>query len=148
SLTTLEGCPNTLKQCQSLLQKFKIQNVTCVNAEFSEQLSKYQSNSFDLIYFDGNHSKAATLNYFETLLPTTHNDSVWIFDDIHWSIQMEEAWEIIKNHPQVTVSIDTFQWGIVFFRTEQVKEDFIIRVNQSFISDNILGIKNLWGLIK
>ena len=41
---------------------------------------------------------------------------------------MEEAWEIIKNHPKVTVTIDTFQWGIVFFRSEQVKENFIIRI--------------------
>jgi hypothetical protein len=40
---------------------------------------------------------------------------------------MEEAWEIIKNHPKVSVSIDTFQWGIVFFRTEQRKEHFVIR---------------------
>ena len=148
SLTTLEGCPNTLKQCQLQFKKFKINNVTFINTEFSEQLSKYKSTSFDFIYFDGNHSKEATLNYLEMLLPTAHNDSVWIFDDIHWSVQMEEAWEVIKNHPQVTVSIDTFQWGFVFFRKEQEKENFIIRVNQSFFLDAFLGIKNLWGLIK
>lgn len=148
SLTTLEGCPNTLKKCQLQLEKFNIQNVTCINTEFSEQLLRYKSTSFDFIYFDGNHSKAATLNYFTTLLPTAHNDSVWIFDDIHWSVQMEEAWEVIKNHPQVTVSIDTFQWGFVFFRKEQEKENFIIRVNHSFFLDAFLGIKNLWGLLK
>ena len=81
-----------------------------------------------MIYFNGNHSKQATLDYFELLLPTTTNESVWIFDDIHWSIGMEAAWEIIKSHPNVTVSIDTFQWGLVFFRTEQPKEHFVIRV--------------------
>ncbi len=148
SLTTLEGCPNTLKQCQLQFKKFKINNVNFINTEFSEQLSKYKSTSFDFIYFDGNHSKAATLNYFTTLLPTAHNDSVWIFDDIHWSVQMEEAWEVIKNHPQVTVCIDTFQWGFVFFRKEQEQENFIIRVDQSFFLDAVLGIKSLWGLIK
>jgi hypothetical protein len=67
------------------------------------------------------------LEYFELLIPTITNDSVWIFDDIHWSKDMEEAWEIIKNHPKVTVTIDTFQWGIVFFRSEQLKEHFVIR---------------------
>jgi hypothetical protein len=41
---------------------------------------------------------------------------------------MEEAWEIIKKNPKVTVTIDTFQWGIVFFRKEQLKEHFVIRV--------------------
>jgi hypothetical protein len=41
---------------------------------------------------------------------------------------MEEAWNIIKEHSLVTVTIDVFQWGIVFFRREQPKEHFIIRV--------------------
>jgi hypothetical protein len=68
------------------------------------------------------------LEYFELLLPTVSNETVWIFDDIHWSLEMEEAWEIIKKHPKVTVTIDTFQWGIVFFRKEQLKEHFVIRV--------------------
>ena len=81
-----------------------------------------------MIYFDGNHSKKATIAYFEKLLPTITNDSVWIFDDIHWSPDMEEAWNIIKEHSLVTVTIDVFQWGIVFFRREQPKEHFIIRL--------------------
>jgi predicted O-methyltransferase YrrM len=164
-ITTLEGCPSTLNQCQLQLQKFNINNVDCINAEFSTYLKTLDSrlstfdfrlspfdfrlstfdfrlspfdfrlstfdfrlSTFDLIYFDGNHSKKATLEYFELLLPTINNDSVWIFDDIHWSKDMEEAWEIIKNHSKVTVSIDTFQWGIVFFRSEQKKEHFTIRV--------------------
>ena len=82
----------------------------------------------NLIYFDGNHSKEATLKYFELLLTTVNNNSVWIFDDIHWSKDMESAWEIIKSHPLVKVTIDTFQWGVVFFREEQVKEHFVVRV--------------------
>ena len=86
-----------------------------------------QPTTYNLIYFDGNHSKKATLEYFELLLPTLTNDAVWIFDDIHWSKDMEEAWEIIKNHSKVKVTIDTFQWGIVFFRKEQEKEHFVIR---------------------
>ncbi|HMQ44127.1 MAG TPA: class I SAM-dependent methyltransferase, partial [Mariniflexile sp.] len=62
------------------------------------------------------------------LLQTAHNDSVFIFDDIYWSKPMTEAWETIKKHPKVTVTIDTFYWGIVFFRKEQLKEHFVIRV--------------------
>ena len=61
-------------------------------------------------------------------MPTITNNSVWIFDDIHWSQEMENAWLTIKNHPKVTVTIDTFQWGIVFFRAEQEKEHFVIRI--------------------
>ena len=84
--------------------------------------------NYQLIYFDGNHSKKATLDYFEILLPTITNETIWIFDDIHWSAEMEESWEIIKIHPKVSVTIDTFQWGLVFFRKEQEKEHFVIRI--------------------
>jgi predicted O-methyltransferase YrrM len=154
-VTTLEGCPETMNQCQLQLQKFNINNVTCVNIEFSTFLREYPLRELvpifrelgGLIYFDGNHSKQATLEYFDLLLPTITNESVWIFDDIHWSVEMEEAWEMIKKNPKVTVTIDTFQWGFVFFRSEQVKENFTIRTNKSFFLDTVLGIKNLWGLL-
>ena len=80
------------------------------------------------MYFDGNHSKEATLRYVVKLLPTLTANTLWIFDDIHWSRDMEGAWNYIKDMPEVTVSIDTFQWGLVFFRKEQVKQHFIIRI--------------------
>jgi predicted O-methyltransferase YrrM len=129
SIVTLEGCPETAKQAQLQLQKFNCYNVELIVSEFSSYLKNYQPSTinYQLIYFDGNHSKKATLEYFESLLPTIVNESVWIFDDIHWSKEMEETWEIIKNHPKVTVSIDTFQWGLVFFRYEQPKQHFVIR---------------------
>lgn len=142
-ITSLEGCPNTLKVAKNKFQvssfKLNCENIEFVNTKFEDFLTtdNRQPTTDNLIYFDGNHSKNATLIYFELLLPTISNDSVWIFDDIHWSKDMEEAWEIIKNHPKVTVTIDTFQWGIVFFRTEQTKEHFIINPNKT-ISSHIL----------
>lgn len=125
--TTLEGCPETVKIAQSEFQKWHLENVTFIVSEFDAALSNFRLSTFNLIYFDGNHQKEATLRYFDLLLPTVNNDTVWIFDDIHWSPEMEATWEIIKKHPGVTVTIDTFQWGFVFFRKEQEKEHFVIR---------------------
>ena len=137
-IITLEGCPNTQKQAQIQLQEqnSNFQNIEFVNTEFSNYFKTLDLSpiTHHLIYFDGNHSKKATLDYFEALLPTISNDSVWIFDDIHWSNDMEEAWGIIKNHPKVSVTIDTFQWGMVFFRIEQEKEHFIINPNKTISS--------------
>ena len=128
-ITTLEGCTNTMSIAKNQCQLLNLNNIEFVNTKFEEYLKNYnlQPTTYNLIYFDGNHSKKATLNYIELLLPTITNDTVWIFDDIHWSGSMEEAWGIIKKHPKVTVTIDTFQWGIVFFRSEQEKEHFVIR---------------------
>ena len=128
-IITLEGCPQTGNVAKNHLENFDCKNVDTIITEFEDFLvrTNLQSTDYDLIYFDGNHSKKATLAYFDLLLTTITNDSVWIFDDIHWSPDMEEAWETIKNHPKVTVTIDTFQWGFVFFRYEQEKEHFVIR---------------------
>ena len=144
-IITLEGCPNTIATAKKMFQvssfKFPNNNVEFVNTEFNLYFENFKPETlnlkpqiFDLVYFDGNHSKKATLDYFEALLPTISNDTIWIFDDIHWSAEMEEAWEIIKNHPKVSVTIDTFQWGIVFFRAEQKKEHFIINPNKTISS--------------
>ena len=127
-ITTLEGCPNTMSIAKNQYQLQNLNNIEFINTEFSSYLKKLPTSSFQLIYFDGNHSQKATLEYFELLLPTITNYSVWIFDDIHWSAEMENTWEIIKKHPKIKVTIDTFQWGIVFFRAEQEKEHFVIRV--------------------
>lgn len=129
AITTLEGCPETSGVAQKQFRRYNLNNIKSEVTEFSGYLKtfNFQLSTFDLIYFDGNHSRQATLDYFEWLLPTITNKTVWIFDDIHWSSAMEEAWEIIKNHPKVTVTIDTFQWGLVFFRYEQEKEHFVIR---------------------
>ncbi|WP_420573603.1 O-methyltransferase [Kordia sp.] len=125
---TLEGCPETAQIAQKQFKKHNTKNIEIHVAPFEKSLTSFARNTYDLIYFDGNHQKEATLQYFEQLLETAHNDSVFIFDDIHWSKEMTEAWEIIKNRPEVTVTIDTFFWGFVFFRKEQVKEHFIVRL--------------------
>ncbi|AUS04146.1 O-methyltransferase [Pseudotamlana carrageenivorans] len=127
NITTIEGCPNISAFSKAAFKDENLNNITAITGDFSSEIQKLHSNTYDLIFFDGNHQKDATLAYFEALLPTATNDSAFIFDDIYWSEGMTEAWEIIKKHPKVTVSIDTFFWGFVFFRKEQLKEDFVIR---------------------
>jgi predicted O-methyltransferase YrrM len=126
NITSIEGCPNISSTAKALLE-----NTTPINllvGDFEVHLDTLEPDSLDLVFFDGNHNKEATLRYFEKLLPKAHNNSLFIFDDIYWSKDMTEAWELIKKHPKVTVTVDTFFWGFVFFRKEQVKEDFVVRV--------------------
>lgn len=82
----------------------------------------------DFCYIDGNHSYEATCNYFKQLLPYCHENSVLVFDDLYWSKGMQKAWEEIIEHEKVSVSINLFFIGLVFFRKGQVKEHFRLRV--------------------
>jgi predicted O-methyltransferase YrrM len=126
---SIEGCPNIFQKANENIQQLNLQNIQLINANFDHVLApvleKHKHQKI-LLYIDGNHRKNATLNYFYLALKNVSEDSIIIFDDIHWSKEMEEAWEIIKQNPQVTVSIDLFQIGIIFFHKTQVKENFII----------------------
>lgn len=127
-VTTIEGCPEILKVAKENFTRENLINIATIPGDFKEEIPKLTQSHWDLVFLDGHHAKEATLQYFELLLPKAHNDSVFIFDDIHWSPEMAQAWEIIKDHPKVTVTVDIFHWGIVFFRQEQRKEHFKIRV--------------------
>jgi predicted O-methyltransferase YrrM len=70
-ITTLEGCPETSKNCPRAIRKFGLTNVEFVVSEFRSYLEKANTSTqhFSLIYFDGNHQKQATLDYFELYYP-------------------------------------------------------------------------------
>lgn len=126
---TIEGSPEIQKIAVENFNNLEISNVKSINGNFDDELPKVLNTitALDLVFFDGNHRKDATLNYFNKCLEKANSESVFIFDDIYWSREMSEAWAIIKNDPRVTVTIDIFQMGIVFFRKEQAKQHFILK---------------------
>ena len=128
-ITTVEGCPNTSKVAQINFDKIGFKNITLVNETFDAFLPNYvkKTNQLDFVFFDGNHTKEATLNYFNICLQNINNNTVFVFDDIHWSEGMTAAWEEIKKHPKVTTTIDLHFVGIVFFNTDLSKEDFVLK---------------------
>lgn len=80
---------------------------------------------FDCVYF---HKNQITLKTFNTCLKTINNNSFFIFNDIYGNSETIKNWSSIKNHPKVKVSLDLFYFGVIFFRKEQAKEHFKIRV--------------------
>jgi len=128
-LTTIEGCQNISKLATQNMKMLDIQNVKLINGNFDDVLPQYLASvpHVDLAFIDGNHKEKPTIKYFEQCLIKTVNTSCLIFDDIHWSVGMENAWNYIRNHQSVTLSIDLFFMGIVFFRKELSKQHFVIR---------------------
>lgn len=126
---TIEGCPETAAVARESFASSGMKNIESLTGNFDDVLPELLKGlpALDLLFIDGNHRKAATLNYFEWSLPSLHEHSLLIFDDIHWSEGMEEAWETIKAHPSVTVTADLFFIGLVFFRKGQAKEHFVLK---------------------
>lgn len=127
-VTTLEGSATIASLAQQTFEQLQINNINSVIGNFDDTLKTVTDKNYDFIFIDGNHRKEPTLRYFQQLLDCIGNETVIVFDDIHWSQEMEEAWEEIKVHPSVTLTVDLFFIGLVFFRKEQKeKEHFVIQ---------------------
>lgn len=130
SIVTIEGSDSIASIAKENFQKLNCTNIQQLQGNFDNLLPSViaQLPSIDLAYIDGNHRYQPTVNYFHQFLTKSYSQTVLIFDDIHWSEEMEKAWEEIKVHPAVQYTIDIFFLGFVFFREEfKVKQDFIIR---------------------
>jgi len=129
-LVTMEGATAIAGCARANLASLGLEQVEVIVGNFESTLPGFlkQAGVIDLAFIDGNHRKEPTLRYFEQLLSHQGNDSIFIFDDIHWSREMEEAWAAICRHPAVRCSIDLFFIGIVVFRKEfREKQAFEIR---------------------
>ena len=129
-IVTGEGSAAIAEMARRNFKALKLDNIQLTTGNFDNTLGGMlnQLPTIDLAFLDGNHRLEPTLRYFDQLLPKIHSASVVIIDDIHWSPDMEQAWQVIRNHASVKCSIDLFFIGIIFFREEfHEKQHFTIR---------------------
>jgi predicted O-methyltransferase YrrM len=129
-LVTMEGAAEIAATARRNFAGLQLRQIGLIEGNFDEMLPSAIRSlpSIDFVFIDGNHRKEPTEQYFRSILPYTHNDSVLVFDDIHWSRGMEEAWGKIRADNKVRCTIDLFFIGIVFFRQEfKEKQHFSIR---------------------
>jgi len=129
-LITMEGSKEIAEVAKENFKNLEIRNIEITEGNFDNTLSSVVRglSTVDFAFIDGNHRKEPTERYFKELLAKTNNESILVFDDIHWSSEMEAAWGTIKDNAAVTCSIDLFFIGIIFFRKEfKGKQHFGIR---------------------
>jgi predicted O-methyltransferase YrrM len=116
-VVTIEGCNAIAAIAATNFRQLGIRNIRQVVGPFETALEKVleEHHPLDYIFFDGNHKKNPTLNYFLQALPHRSEQAVFVFDDIRWSKPMTEAWEEICRHPDISLSVDLYSAGILFF---------------------------------
>lgn len=126
---TMEGCAVLASHARSYLNALHLKTIEIKVGNFDVILDNTlkEFEQLDLVFVDGNHRKHQTIKYFESCLKKANDNSIFIFDDIHWSSGMAEAWQLIKENKRVTLSLDLFKIGIVFFRKEMVRQHLVIR---------------------
>ncbi len=127
TIHTIEGDSGRFTFAEAEFKKLGLNNIHCYNQDFDAYIADQRlgmGNYFILI--DGNHKKEATLRYFNYFSNICDENSIIVFDDINWSNEMQDAWRKIIKHPDVSISIDIFFMGIVFFRKGIPKQHFVV----------------------
>ena len=129
NLITLEGCKSTSELAKKNFAMFPELNIEIIQGEFDTTLPSAlaKATEFDYVFIDGNHKLIPTLKYFEACAQKMSANGFMVIDDINWSAEMQQAWEKIKVDNRVTISVDLFMVGIVFFNKGFSKENFTVR---------------------
>ena len=127
-ITTIEACPNTQAIALENFEKMNLSGIKCVNSTFVEFLNGEKNPVFDLVFVDGHHDGGAILEYMELLKSITHNETIFVLDDIRWSSSMLTAWKKIIADPFYHVTLDFFRVGIAIPRKQQEKEHFDLKL--------------------
>jgi predicted O-methyltransferase YrrM len=129
TVSTIEGCPEIAEIAKQNFIEAGLKNITALVGAFDNILPGYAINGIKpgMVFIDGNHRKEPVLKYFNEMAELSDSKTVIIIDDINYSREMAEAWNEIKLHEKVSVSIDIFRMGILFFREGINHNDYIIR---------------------
>lgn len=112
-LTTIEGsdalCNIADKNMRRISPKYRIMNNLFDDA--IDQLIQ-ENAKFDCVFIDGQHEKEATLHYAERVKPLMEKNAIYIFDDIYWSDDMNEAWKELVYTKDFFKAVDLFAVGV------------------------------------
>ena len=127
---TFEGNKELVMQALKVFDKAHCKNIThyigMIENTLENNLSKLPS--VDLAFIDANHKEKPTLEYYELLKSKRNPLTCLVFDDIHWSTGMQNAWHKIIADKDVTISADLFHVGLVFFNPDFSKQHFYLRM--------------------
>jgi predicted O-methyltransferase YrrM len=129
TVITMEGCRETSEIAGENFREAGLNNIRLINGSFDDILPVLKSEKVTpgLVFIDGNHRKESVISYFNQMADMSGTGSVVIIDDINSSRGMAEAWSEIRNHRDVTLSVDIFRMGIVFFRTGLNRFNYVVR---------------------
>lgn len=123
--------PKTLKVLIKSIAYFKYDSIYLIeDYKTSEEILKQY---FTTISITENNSEVIVCNISDLSdtnldINNLSNDCMLLLDNIHTNSKNFKTWTQLTELKHVRVSIDMFYCGALFFRKEQVKEHFKIRI--------------------
>lgn len=128
TIHTAEGSPELSEIASGNFKEAGCTNIRIYTGKFDDFLNDLRKEGIKpgLVFIDGDHRKDSLLRYLYVVSEMCRKDGVVIIDDIHSSSEMYEAWQEIKSMKSVSITIDIYRMGIVFFRKGIAKFDYVI----------------------
>ena len=127
-IITIEGCKSTYTIAKETIAKHRINDqIDIKNCTFQDYFKVPNKVLFDLVFIDGHHDGNSLIEYLRLLEKYTHNDTIFILDDIRWNNDMFSAWKKISSDNQYHLTIDFFKMGLLIRQETKHKEHFVLR---------------------
>jgi len=128
-ITTFEGSTEIVKVARQLFDENNIANIRIIEGNIDQTLPAYLTTikKIDFAFVDANHRLEPTNRYLALLLTKTHAESVIVLDDIHYTAEMEKAWQTIQKNELVYTTVDLYRCGLIFFNPALTKQNVVLQ---------------------
>jgi predicted O-methyltransferase YrrM len=125
---SIEGNASLVQEAIEMTQHFKFNNINIHHGLVGNILPTLAQRIKEktLIFLDAHHSGDATERYVDILLPHILEDTILVLDDINYSKSMHAAWKKLTLNERVSLSINLYRIGVIFFKPELSKQEFYL----------------------
>ncbi len=112
------------------MESAPISNLNFIHGKISETLTEIllEVDKVDFALIDANHTYQGTMDAYYQIRKKVLSTSILAIGDIHWSSEMETAWNEIISQEEVKLSLDFFECGIIFFESPIPKNHFVLDI--------------------
>ena len=127
NVTTFEGSHALADVALTNFEYFDKKNIELIEGNIHLTLPEFVQNpaKINFVLMDAHHQYKPTIHYFDLMMRRLDEKSIVVLDDIHWSEEMEHAWNELRNSPLVYGSVDLFRCGILFFDPDLNRQHFV-----------------------
>jgi len=120
----LEERPGLTQSVRTFAENYSLTNLHLTEGAYAENLLKLNSDnaSFDFIFINTRGDSDKTNETFRLVETFIYQNTVMVIDNIRQNKAIKNIWQEIKNRSDVTLTIDLFSLGLVFFNTQLHKQ--------------------------
>jgi predicted O-methyltransferase YrrM len=125
-ISSIEGNKKLCDVSNEMFIRFSITNTQVYCGLVEDVLPELAKNMKckTLLFIDAHHTGAATMRYFAMIKSYVKDDTIVVFDDINYSAEMNDAWKNIICDERVTLSLNLYRIGVIFFNPSLSKQAF------------------------